>query len=75
MKNRRRSEHGFLADGQRRIVRENHERISREVRARYEDQLSGAGWLRRMILHIKIRRETIRELRRIAPTGGLYLRP
>ena len=65
---------GLLSDGQRRIVRENYERISREVRGRYADQLSESGWLCRMFLNFKIRREIIRELKRIAPPGGLYLR-
>ncbi len=65
---------GLLVDGRERVVRENYERIACEVRAWYADELSRAGWLRRPLLHFKIRREIRRRLDQIAPRDGLYLR-
>ena len=49
-------------------------RIQREVRARYADQWASAGLVERLRLRLRIWREIRRELERIAPQGGLYLR-
>ena len=74
----------ITADSQERVTREAWKRITperlnriqREVHERYAEQLAAAGFLRRQILKIRVRREIQRELRllieREAPPGALY---
>ena len=62
----------FVADGRERIARGEIERIRREVRARYADQMAAAGFFRRLWLRVRIRREIERQLNKIAPRDGLY---
>ena len=67
-------EQRIVVDGQQRIIDENYARVAWEIRARYAESLSRSGWFGRMLLKIRIRREIERELKRIAPPGGLYLK-
>lgn len=47
-------------------------RVAAEVRARYAERLAAAGPLRRLVLHLRIRREIAQELAKLAPPDALY---
>jgi hypothetical protein len=67
-----RATHRFVADGRRRALAANGPRIEKEIRARYADGLSRAGFLERWRIEGRIRREIREELTRVAPLGALY---
>jgi len=48
--------------------------IQTRVKAKYEPELSKAGFFRKIIIHCRIEREIKREIEKIAPQRGLYLR-
>ena len=64
--------HRIVANGRERVVSANADGIARAIRAKYADEMSQAGRIRRLRLRWKIRREIRRELKRIAPGNGLY---
>ena len=64
----------FVADGRRRILRDERQRIKRRIRAKYAEELASAGWWSRMKILGRIRRETRAEIERIAPRGAHYAR-
>ncbi len=66
------TKNSIVAGGRGREEREHMDRVQAEVRARYAAQLAGAGWLGRLRIRWKIRREIRRELEKLAPRGGLY---
>ena len=73
------SDERFVADGHRRLTESSEFRATRAsvigaVRARYAEQLAGAGILRRLKLHLRMRREIDQELAKLAPPDALYFR-
>jgi hypothetical protein len=64
--------HRIVADGRRRVVSANADRIACAIRAMYADEMARTGWARRLRLRWKIRRAIRVELERIAPRNGLY---
>lgn len=64
----------FVADGRRRILRDERHCIEREIRAKYAEDLASAGWWRRLRIRSRIRREIRAEIERIAPRGAHYVR-
>lgn len=66
------SQHSVVVGGRGREAREHLDRIQAEVRARYAAQFAGAGWLERLRIRLKFRREINRTLKKLAPHGGLY---
>ncbi len=74
MGRRERLASGLLADGRRRVLDATRGRIERDIRGRYAKALSEAGWLRRVVLHFRIRAEIREKLEKAAPRGGLYLK-
>jgi hypothetical protein len=73
------SDENFVADGHERLTKSSEFRAARAevlaaVRARYAEQLAGAGILRRLAIHLRMRREIAQELDKLAPPDALYFR-
>ena len=73
------SDERFVADGYERLTKSSEFRAARAdviaaVRARYAEPLAAAGILRRLALHLRMRREIAQELARLAPPDALYFR-
>lgn len=69
---------GFVADGETRLkrtaaYREAVAEIEREVDALFEERLSEAGGLRRLMLHLSRVREIRRRVRNLTPPEALFL--
>ncbi|HEX6861569.1 MAG TPA: hypothetical protein VF414_02075 [Thermoanaerobaculia bacterium] len=69
----------FVADGHERLTKSSEFRAARAeviaaVRARYAEQLAGAGILLRLAIHLRMRREIAQELDKLAPPAALYFR-
>ena len=69
----------FVVDGHERLTESSEFRAARAsvvaaVRARYAEDLAGAGLLRRLVLHLRMRREIAQELDKLAPPDALYFR-
>jgi hypothetical protein len=68
----------FVADGLEQLQISEGYRTARaeviaQVRARYAGPLASAGILRRISLRVRMRREIVRELAKLAPPDALYL--
>ncbi len=70
----RKTKNQIVEDGRDRVREGGREEIRRKVLARYAARLDGAGFFRRLLLRLQIRREIEAELEKIAPRGGQYLR-
>ncbi len=73
------SDDRFVNDGYERLTKSKEFQAARaaviaSVRARYAEDLAGAGILRRLALHLRMRREIAQELEKLAPPDALYLR-
>ena len=66
------SQNRFAVDGRERIIRNQQRRIKEEVRAKYAEELASSGFLRRLVIRYRIRREVGRMLDKIAPPDALY---
>jgi hypothetical protein len=71
------SDERFVLDGYERLTQSSEFRAARAaviaaVRDRYAEHLAGAGILRRLVLHLRMRREIARELAKLAPPDALY---
>jgi hypothetical protein len=64
---------GVVAGGCQSAWRASIDRIREEVRREYAGRLESAGWVRRCILRVAMRREVSRRMEKVAPRGGLYL--
>ncbi len=67
----------IVADGRERLLKSVGEReieIKRRIEDSYRSELASAGWWRRLVLKYRIKAEIARELEKIAPRQGLYLR-
>jgi len=62
----------IVAGGRRRIISDEIDRIRREVRERYAEELSEAGLLRRLRLRLRIRKKMQTRIDKVAPSRGLY---
>ena len=62
----------IVASGHKRVVRGEIKRIRREVHEQYAAALAEAGFFRRLMLRIRIRKEVQARLNKIAPRDGLY---
>ena len=70
----RRRDSRILVNGHSRILRDELERIRREVREQYAKELAEAGFLCRLVLRMHIRKEVRARLDDVAPRDGLYAR-
>lgn len=73
------SDERFVADGYERLTKSSEFQATRveviaAVRARYAEDLAGAGILRSLVLHLRMRREVAQELAKLAPPDALYFR-
>lgn len=72
-------EERFIADGRQRLeessgCREAHAAAVAAVRARYAEPLARAGFLRRIALRMRMRREIAEEVAKLAPPEAFYFR-
>lgn len=65
----------FVADGRKRLRETMYDEVRIEVEREFGEQLTSAGWFRRLFVRIEMRREIDRRLDRIAPPDALYLTP
>lgn len=73
------SDERFVVDGYERLTRSSEFRAAQAaviaaVRARYAEAVARAGILRRLLLHVRMRREIAQELAELAPPDALYFR-
>ncbi len=73
------SDERLVADGHERLTNSSEFRAARAAiiaaaRARYAEPLAGAGILRRLVLHLRMRREIAQELDKLAPPDALYIK-
>ena len=66
----------LVANGRERVLKNNpdKDRICAEVKKRYADRLARAGFIRRIVLRIKIDREIEKEIDKLAPPDAMYSR-
>lgn len=69
----------LVADGHKRLTESSEFRAAREAviaaaRVRYAEPLAKSGILRRLVLHLRMRREIAQELDKLAPPDALYFR-
>ena len=72
-------EERFMADGRERLMQSEGYRTARAeviaaVQARYSEDLASAGVFRRLVLRLRMEREMVREVAKLAPREALYLR-
>lgn len=72
------SDDRIIAEGYKQLTESKEFRAIRDeviaaARARYAEPLASAGFFRRLVLHLRMRREINRELDRLAPRDALYL--
>ncbi len=70
----RRAEGHVVAGGGDGIRQEAMDRVCREVKARFAEEMSRAGRNRRIWSRVKIHRAIEMELEKVAPPGALYSR-
>ena len=68
---------GFVADGAERDRESARyatevERIRREVREEFSNALASAGWIRRLLLRMQLRREIGKRVEELSPSSALY---
>ena len=73
------SDERFIADGRERLMASKEYRAARAeviaaVQARYAESLASAGIFRWLVLRLRMEREMVREVAKLAPPGALYLR-
>jgi hypothetical protein len=64
--------HGFVADGEERLVKASWHAIEQEVRARFAKEIAHAGLFDRMRIEAKIQKEIRIACDRVAPPEALY---